>query len=198
MLTQKSLASTNLANLTSQLEMVNSQFHSTIESELDKLKDKERILQAALKLKTRQTLMDTMERELEMDNLYTDLTNNNSALMLTSTNNDYLSSEPLRRSSTSSSFSKNNNLVSTAIADYQSANLSNLNRSIDVSDEGLKKSNTILDKLISDYNVSLSQSQNLASSEVSQFLKSAASDSDFKNKFAVNTQEILQPSVVRH
>jgi hypothetical protein len=203
MLTQKSLASTNLSDLTTQLEIVNSQFHSTIESELDKLKEKERQLQAALKLKTRQTLLSTMERELEIDNFYSDVTGNSTALMLTSSGDRaYLANnDSLRQSldNCSLSPSKNGNFVSSAIAGYQTLNLSNLNKSIDVSDEGLRQSNAILDKLITDYHINLDQSRSLSatSNQVSQFLRSAASDSNFKNQYAVNTQEILQPSVVK-
>jgi hypothetical protein len=208
MLTQKSLAaSANLANLTTQLEMVNNQFHSTIETELDKLKLEESQLQAALKLKTRQSLVSTMERELEMNNFFSDLTGNSTALELTSRdeNNSYLNGTGFNKSATlaeSSQFlnslNRNNNFVSSAIADYQTMNLNNLNKSIDLSEDGLRKSNALLDKLINDYNSSSVTPGSLrySANGVSQFLKSAASDSDYKNRYLLNSQENIRPSVV--
>ena len=199
MLLGSSQRSSNLAQLTSQLNTVNNEFHSTINNELDRLREQERVLQTALKLKTRNDLINTMQRELAVDDFHQDLTGHNTALMLTSSTNKNLNSSFGNNSSINLensfglSVSTNNNFVSSAIADFQALNLNNLNKSIDLSDDGLRKSHIILDKLIREYSANSTEAAN---SSVNELLRSAAFDPSYKNRHALNTQEIVRPSVI--
>ena len=55
--------------LNQSLNDINNELTSSISLELDRLKDEEKYLQNALQLKTRQNLIHTLEKDLEMDNL---------------------------------------------------------------------------------------------------------------------------------
>jgi hypothetical protein len=206
-------SASNLTHLTTKLNQVNNDLYYTIESELEKLKEQEKQLQTALKLKTRNELLRSMEKELVMDNggvFLQDLTNNNTALMLTNSMNLNQSAENEEQALSSSTRSypsllnntiQNNNFVSSAISHYQTLNLNNLSKSIDVSDDGLRKSNQILDKLIRDYSMNSIENCDAAylkslQGDLNELIKSAAYSSSFKNKYPVDQQNLIKPNVV--
>lgn len=173
--TRRTLSSSNLAQLSQQLDRINDELQWTVENELDRLREEERLLQSALKLKTRHELINSMEKELEMDAFIRDVTNNQTALMLTATSD--------------LNETRSRNYVSSALAGYET-----LNRSIDLSDDSLKKSNQILDKLIQEYSNTLSETSRTATTN--ELLRSAAFGTDYKNQYALNQSELVRPNVV--
>lgn len=164
----------NIEQLNQTLQEVTNELQATIEFEMLKLKEQERELQNALKQKTRRNLITTMERELEMGNL------NESNLLFTSTFKPSLT--------TSQTFNQTSK--------------SNLNESIKLSDDSLKKSILVYNKLLDDCSI-CSANENpdvLQTSKVDakDFLRYAAQDPTTKNQyFSEQTRnEIVRPNMV--
>ena len=170
--------------LTQSLQLVSSELQSTIDFELQKLKDQEIALKNALKLKTRQELVTSMERELAFGNLSENSTSNfltNSASF--GATNTY---QPLNQS----------NLYQTL------NNSSNLNESIKLSNDHLNKSLLVLNKLTDEChicNTDLTTTQTLNNSyqtAARDFLTQSASDPNFKNQFVQDNSGFINPNVV--
>ena len=163
--------------LTQSLKLVTDELQSTIDFELNKLKAEEQALKGALKLKTRQDLITTMERELEMEPLYA---------------NDYLNHTHLKGSSHSFSL-KNQDL-------YNSKNLS---ESINISNENLNLSNLLLNKLNDECNIcstdlNRSMQQNEYQTAAMDFLSQSANSSVLKTQYNIeDNSEFINPNVVR-
>ena len=171
--------------LTQSMQMVSNELQATIDVELQKLKDEEKTLKNALRLKTRQELITTMERELAMGDL-----NENTAT------NHFL------RTSASYDSHALNSLNQSASQLYQTqSNASKLNESIRLSDDHLRTSRLALNKLTDECSICSTDLNQLTLNNTAQvdarsFLQQSAHDPTFKNQFA-DTQEFVNPNVVR-
>lgn len=114
--------------LTQQLNSINEQFRTSIDYEMQRLKQEEIELQNALKLRTRQEFIRSLDRELLLEDL------DSSASDLRFTSNSYSNLKATYPS-----------LVATS-KDYTTEFLTS-----DTLDENLRKSHQVLDKLIQDY-----------------------------------------------
>jgi hypothetical protein len=166
----------NIEQLNQTLQQVTNELQTTIEFEMLKLKEQERELQNALKLKTRRNLITTMERELEMGNL------NESNLLFTST---------FKPSLTASQTFMNSQL-----------NASNLNESKKLSDDSLK-SILVYNKLIDDCSIFSADNLNpdvvqTSKVDAKDFLRYAAQDPTTKNQYFSDQArtEIVRPNMV--
>ena len=162
--------------LTQSLQLVTNELQSTIELELHKLKAEEEALKSALKLKTRQELITTMERELEMEPLYA---------------NDF-STQTNLRGSTNSLYKTNLN--------QSLRNTNNLSESIHFSNENLKLGNLLLNKLNDECLICStdlkSTGLNDHQTEALDFLSQSATNSLYKNQFG-SEDVFVNPNVVR-
>lgn len=165
-------------SLTQSLKLVTDELQSTIDLELQKLKAEEQALKSALKLKTRQDLITTMERELEMEPLYAD---------------DFLTQTNLNGSSNSLYRKKLNQSL---------YNTNNLSESINFSNENLNLSNLLLNKLNDECYICStdlkSTLQHDRQTHAMDFLSQSATNSVFKNQNGVeDSTEFVNPNVVR-
>jgi hypothetical protein len=172
------------SNELAELMRVNNELRTQFDNELQRLKEEERALQDALKLKTRYELINTMEKELEVGNLSVagggldDVGNLRASLAS--------SSLPYHQSSTG--YLKSSTL-------NQSVGASgNLDDVIQLSNESLLKSSLVMDKLTNDMThkhsanqfecsicstpgnhlTTLSQHGNKSSVDTNEFLKQTA------------------------
>lgn len=111
-----------METLRQELQTINTKLQLSLDIEMQKLKEQEKELQEALKLKTRTDLIKAMENELAMDNLEESILN-------FKTISNFNSSLPQTYNRNSSEFLRNLNI-----------------------EEDLDKSHQILDKLISEHN----------------------------------------------
>lgn len=163
--------------LTQTLQEVSGELQGTINLELQRLKEEEQQLKNAIKLKTRRELMNSMERELAMDNI-----NNN---------NDFYSK-------TFSNFSTRNNLYETTKSELSPKNLA---ESIKLTDDYLQKSHQVLQSLISDYATwsAPNNKQFSASNSASEFLRQSASNPIYKNNYLnYDKTNYIRPNVVNN
>ena len=158
--------------LTQSLQLVSNELQATIDLEMQKLKDDEKALKDALKLKTRQELITTMERELEMGQLNNFLPTSKS-----------METQIYQPESTSS------------------LNKSHLSESIKFSNsDPLALSNLLLTKLTDECNICSSDMNSLSLSDhqmrANEFLNQSATQPAFKNQFYPDTSGFVNPNVV--
>lgn len=157
----------------SALVQVNNELRATIDFEMQKLKEQEKQLQDALRLKTRMDLITTMERELQMEDL------NDVDLGLLQSNSN------LRRTMQTDNLFQRTSLSNTNLSNSNNMNTSNLDEMIRLSDDSLTKSYLLMNKL----NRSSSQNYNNPTNDECSICEYPTNNSP------LNTSEFLKNTV---
>lgn len=175
-----------------QLTRVNNDLKNAFDFELEKLKDQERELQEALRLKTRIELLSTLEKELQMKDL-SELDNDD--LDRVNTRSNFLSSQIdatriLPVNDIRSTMKSGDQLSATNMSRLSTRSLDDL---IQLSDESLIKSYAVMDKLNrsgADRTTRHLLHDTTAECEICEYPMSS-----IENRSPIDTQEFLKKTV---